>query len=85
MVARIISTVCILIGLFIFPWWVSALVALAALFYFPRYIEVVFIAVVIDGLYGHVAALSFLPYIATVIALVFYILVQHVRSRLIMY
>ena len=52
MLFRILFDITLLIGLFVFPWWLSALVVLFGLFYFPYFYEAIGAGVVLDGLYA---------------------------------
>lgn len=85
MIARILFGVALLVTLFVTPWWVTLLLVLAGLIYFPFYIEVLFVGLFFDALYGAPMFVPWLPYAATMLAVVFLICAQQVRERLIMY
>jgi hypothetical protein len=79
-VLRIIS----LVSPFIFPWWISAILVCAALFYFEKFYEIILIGLFFDVLY-HSTNTSFGLYGFTLISCVIFVFVTQIKERLIVY
>jgi len=85
MAGRILVDVILVVGAFLLPWWVTAILGLAALFYFKNFYEAIAIGLVLDSIYGTSAIFNSFPYLLTMSALVLVLLVTNIRSRMIMY
>lgn len=80
MVARIAASLIILISITSFPFWVTLILAVCALVYFKRYVEIVPLALIYDSLY--MASGARIPFMVTLGSLVVFFLVQYVRTFL---
>jgi hypothetical protein len=49
---RIVADILLLISVYIFPWWLFLILAIAFIFYFESYLEVLLGAFILDALYG---------------------------------
>lgn len=82
---RIIFDFVLIIFAITLPWWVSLVLALAAIFYFEKFYETIFIGLIIDSIYGSSVVFSAFPYLITTISAVFALLIIHFKKNLIMY
>jgi len=85
MALRILSGIVVIVSAIIFPWWVSVIFAVAGLFYFGNFYEVLIVGLILDTLYGSHIFFTYVPYIATTVLLVGMIVIAKIRTRLIMY
>lgn len=74
----------IVLSPFFLPWWISLILALAALFYFESYYEIVLIGFMYDVLY-YSANTAFGLYGFTLLACTLFIFVKQIKKRLILY
>ncbi len=67
-------------------WWLTWIVAIALLFYFPIYYEIILWGVIYDALYG-IALPEFwnIRFIFTIFSIILFILSIVLRKRLIIY
>ncbi len=80
----LLSRILILASPFFLPWWVVLIFALAALFFFETYYEIVVLALICDVLYA--SSHSFFGlYGLTLISGLLLITVGQIKKRLIMY
>lgn len=80
----LLSRIAILVSPFFVPWWVVLMLALAAVFWFDSYYEIVVLGMICDVLYA--SSHSFLGlYGFTLISGLILILVRQIKKRLIMY
>lgn len=49
---RILCSICAIILAYIVPWYIALVVAMVVLAFRPRWIELILVGVIIDGLYG---------------------------------
>lgn len=67
-------------------WWVTWGLAITLLFYFFNYVEIVFIGVFYDGLYGtSLPEFWNIKYVFTILSLVTFFIALFLRKRLIVY
>jgi hypothetical protein len=70
---RFIVNSILILSVFIFPWWVSGLLGLCALFYFHTFYEIVVLGLIIDSLYNakvpHFLEFQFVVTIASILVL----------------
>lgn len=85
MVTRLLFSVGLFIAAFILPWWLTVLITLAALFYFPHFYEAVCIGLILDAVYGSYVLFSSFSYAMTLAALILVFMVTKIRERMIMY
>ncbi|MEK7606073.1 MAG: hypothetical protein AAB458_00530 [Patescibacteria group bacterium] len=52
MIQRLITTLILALAVYFVPWWLVVAGLVAALMSFPRYLEVVFVALLFDLTYG---------------------------------
>ena len=74
----------IVVSPFFLPWWIVFILALAALFYFDSFYEIVALGLICDVLYASSHSLVGL-YGFTLISGLILILVRQIKKRLIMY
>lgn len=79
---RVAYNLMIIIMLITLPWWWAGFFALLGLFIFPKYIEVMFIGMLLDGVYsGYQLGAIGLPW-ATVVGLVGFTVVWLLQPRI---
>lgn len=76
---RIITDICIFIGVLTLPWWLSVMLLMACIIYFPLYIEALFLAFLFDTLY---ATQYEFPQIGLLIATMILLITMFVRTRI---
>ncbi len=80
----LLSRILILVTPFFLPWWVVLVLALAALFFFETYYEIVVLGLICDVLY--ISSHSFFGLCGlTLISGLLLIIVGQIKKRLIMY
>ena len=82
---RIIFDVILIICMITFPWWVGIVLALAALFYFEKFYEAVFVGLFIDSIYGSSVVFPNFSYLITIISALVTFLIVRFKNNLIMY
>jgi hypothetical protein len=80
----LLSRILILISPFFVPWWIVLLLALASLFFFESYYEILVLGLICDVLYAS-SHTFFGLYGFTLISGLLLILVGQIKKRLIMY
>ncbi len=80
----LLSRILILTTPFFLPWWVVLVLALAALFFFETYYEIVVLGLICDVLYAS-SHTFFGLYGLTLISGLLLIIVGQIKKRLIMY
>ncbi|MBP9763457.1 MAG: hypothetical protein KBD10_01785 [Candidatus Pacebacteria bacterium] len=85
MILRLIITVLLVLFVFVIPWWLSFILVIAASFYFKNFYEAVFVALIMDSIFGSVSVFGNFPYVLTLIFLVLIFIVNKIREKLIMY
>lgn len=71
------------VAIFFFPWWIVGISIAILSLYFSKYYEIIGAGFLIDLVYGAPVAYFFgFPYTVTLIATVFFIVVQYIKSRL---
>ena len=83
---RIIVALIMLISIFWGFWWFTWCLAICLLFYFPFYIEIIFIGLLYDSLYG-ISLPEFwnIDYIFTLASVVLFLISLIVKKRLTAY
>ncbi|MDO8430647.1 MAG: hypothetical protein Q7S72_01485 [Candidatus Taylorbacteria bacterium] len=67
-------------------WWMTWCLAIALLFYFPVYYEIILWGIIYDALYGtSLPEFWNIRYIFTILSIAFFILAFTLRKRLIVY
>ena len=75
---RIIFDICIFFGIFFMPWWLSAILILASIVYFPLFVESVVLGFLFDILYRPSRTLiSF----SSLISLILVVLVFYIKTK----
>ncbi|MEK7556075.1 MAG: hypothetical protein AAB523_02175 [Patescibacteria group bacterium] len=86
MIKRAIADVCILLSVLYAPWWVTAFIGILFVFYFSNYYELIAAGVLVDVLYGNNSTPLFhIPFIFSIDSVVFYVLVQFLKTKMRMY
>ncbi len=80
----LLSRILILVSPFFLPWWVVLTFALAALFFFDTYYEIIALGLICDVLYAS-SHTFFGMYGLTLISGLLLIIVGQIKKRLIMY
>ncbi|HEY4512004.1 MAG TPA: hypothetical protein VJH55_04160 [Candidatus Paceibacterota bacterium] len=83
---RIIANIVVFAGVFLFPWWLTFLLAVVALFNIEWYIEIIIASFLLDVLYsipinlywGH-------EFVLTLVAIIAFIVSGPIKRRLIFY
>lgn len=81
---HILIRILILFSPFLFPWWASLILVLAASFYFDVYYEIILIGLIFDILY-HSTNTMFGLYGFTLISCLLFIVIKQIKQRLILY
>jgi hypothetical protein len=80
----LLSRILIVVSPFLVPWWVVLILAIAALFLFDSYYEIVLIGIFCDVLYS--SSHSFFGlYGLTLMSCALFVVIGQVKKRLIMY
>ena len=83
---RLILSAILLVGVTVFPLWVSIAVSLVGLIYYRNFYEVVFAGLLIDITYGVVPAFSSnLTFVATAVAVLSLVVFSLAKKALIFY
>lgn len=86
MLKRIILDIVLILSVFILPWWVTAIVALAGMFMFAGYYEFLVVAVMMHSLYGiHGTGFAASAAFFYVTALFIFVAIQLLRNNIIFY
>ena len=83
---RVIFDIILFISVFIFPWWISALMLLVGIFIFNNFYEFIVASVINFSLYsiGDDRIISSVVYFPLIIITI-YIAIQFVKSNIILY
>jgi hypothetical protein len=81
---RIIWGVILFAAIFVLPWWIVFLFALASSFYFEKYYEIIFLALIADVLYGSFIVLN-CPYSITLISIICLYIISKFKNNLVAY
>jgi hypothetical protein len=84
MLKRVFWGIFAILTIFFLPWWIVFLVALALLFYFDRFYEVIIIGIIADVLYSSINFLDF-PYPITLVSIIFLYIISKFKKNLIAY
>lgn len=76
---RVIIDICVFIGALILPWWLSVILIIGCIVYFPVYIEALFIAFLFGTLY---ATRYEFPQTALLVTTAFLLVTMFVRTRI---
>ena len=80
---RFLADILTVLVAFLFPWWVAFILAAALCFVFGRYYELLFLALLLDLLYGGTGTrFGGFPFILSALALVLFPLFHQVRKRM---
>lgn len=80
----LLSRIALVLSPFFLPWWLVLILALAALFFYDNFYEIICIGLVCDVLYA--TSTTFLGlYGLTILACLFLMAVKQLKKRLIMY
>ncbi len=80
----IIIRIFIFISPFFLPWWISFIFAIAAVFYFNGYYDIVGIGFICDILY-HTETTKIGLYGFTLFACIIFVLIKQIKKRLMVY
>lgn len=67
------------------PWWAAIVFAVAGAFYFNYFIEIIFVGIIIDSLYGSGVGSFGVHYAFTLISSILLLVISNLKTRLIMY
>ena len=83
---RVIFDIILFISVFIFPWWISALMLLIGIFIFNNFYEFIVASVINFSLYsiGDDRIISSVVYFPLIIITI-YIIIQFIKSNIILY
>jgi len=79
---RVISDIILILIVFLLPWWVSTILALALFFYFEKYYELIVVAFIFDSLYGTASIYPFIPYLLTIISILITLVLLKFKKNL---
>lgn len=82
MIKRVIFGIFLIISAFIFPWWVSAILAVIGLFYFENLYEVIFVGIIIDSLYGGIIEFFGFDFIFTAMSIILFFIMSKIKQNL---
>jgi hypothetical protein len=83
MALRILASLVLLFSILFMPFWVSVILALAGMIYFPFFIEAVFLFFLSDLLYGTPESRFFnIVFVSFIIALISFIILELLKKRL---
>lgn len=64
------------------PWWIGALIMIAACFLLDRFYESMIYGIIVDALYGSTFGVHGFAYMATVYCIIVFTLTSFIRTRL---
>jgi len=82
---RILYSSVVIMFVFIFPWWVSIVFALAGAFYFKLYIELIVVGVIIDSIYGNILFDDKIAFVFTLVTSILLGFISFLKSRMTAY
>lgn len=80
---RIAFNIAIIASIFFFPWWLTAILVLAAVSLVGRFYEAIAYGILVDALYGTSMGYRGFPYMATAYSVIVFILANAVRKRVV--
>lgn len=83
MLYRILAAIILLLSVLFLPFWVSVILALAGMAYFPFFLEAVILFLLSDLLYGASEAKFFnITFVSFILALVCFIILELFKKKL---
>jgi len=83
MILRILASIILLLSVLFMPFWVSAILALAGMAYFPFFLEAVFLFFLSDLLYGVPEPRLFnIVFVSFILALTCFIIIELLKNKL---
>lgn len=80
---RIAFNIAIIASILFAPWWLTALIVLAAVAMIGRFYEAIAYGILVDALYGTPVGYHGFSYAATLYAVVIFIVANAVRKRVV--
>jgi len=72
----------LLISFFFLPWWFSALISIASLFFVKNFWEIIIWGFIFDIFYGIHGGIHNTFFFGTILAIIFYLITFPIRKRL---
>jgi len=82
---RIIYSIIVFSLVFLTPWWVSIIFAVAGAFYFKLFIELIIVGMFIDSIYGNILLDDKIAFIFTLVTSVLLGLISFLKDRMTAY
>ena len=71
---RIIIDLIIVVSVFVFPWWIPAIISVVALYFIDNFLEIIVVALIYDLLYSSpIGLFGGLQFPTTIVALAIYV------------
>ena len=82
MAVRIIFSLILLLSILFLPFWVSVLLAIVGMVFFPYYFEAILILFISDLLYGVPEARYFdLTFVSLILSVILFLAIQFLKKR----
>lgn len=83
---RIIFDLALFLSILLFPWWVTAIFAFSGLFLFKQFYEFIIVNLIVYSLFSYPSGRVIAsPLWYPLIVCAFFIVIQYVKSRMILY
>ena len=83
---RIALDLILFLSLFATPWWVSLIIALAGIFFFTHFYEIVVAGFIMDIVYGTPNASFFgIHFLSSIVAILLLVIGAFIKKRMIFY
>lgn len=82
---RIIYSIIVFSLVFLAPWWVSIIFAIAGAFYFKLFIELIIVGMFIDSIYGNILFDDKIAFMFTLVTSVLLGFISFLKDRMIGY
>ena len=82
---RIIYSIIVFSLVFLTPWWVSIIFAIAGAFYFKLFIELIIVGMFIDSIYGNILFDDKIAFVFTLVTSVLLGFISFLKERMIGY
>jgi len=78
---RTYLNISIIFSILLFPWWITAILAIVACFTIERFYEVMFYGILLDALYGTSLGIYGFVYVFTVVSVILFFLAEIIKTK----
>jgi hypothetical protein len=84
MITRVLFGIFLIISAFIFPWWISIILACIGMFKFKNLYEVIVVGIIIDSMYGLNLSIFGFEFVFSLILIISFYLISILKDRVLM-